>query len=343
VKRHLRAASLLALAVAVAACASGHPAAHPSIADLVSQPVAPGRSWLSTRLRSHPLAGRIWDVKRHVFADEGILISAVAGSDFVLLGEVHDNADHHVIQARLVRAVAAAGKRPSLAMEMLDTDTQAAVDRALTADPRSADGLAAAVQWDASGWPEFLTYRPVVSAALEAGMPVVAVNLSRSLARLAVREGKGALPEALRVRLERDEPLPEQVVKALREEMRTSHCNVLPETMLDPMALAQRARDAQMAERLSRSGAAGSLLITGNGHARLDRGVPAVLAPDVPGRRILSLGFLEVEEGRPAPGDYALDWGTAEGLPFDYVVFTPAAERPDPCEKLRQAHPPATR
>ena len=335
-----RPAALLAVALAAVGCASGRSAAHLSAAALVAEPIAPGRHWLSTRGRSHPLAGRIWDVKRQVFAEEGILASAVARSDFVFLGEVHDNADHHVIQARLVRAVAAAGKRPPLAMEMLDTDVQAAVDQALRADARDADALAAAVGWDGSGWPEFPYYRPVVTAALEAGMPVLAANLSRALAKVAVRQGKGALPEALRVRLERDEPLPEEVVKALREEMRISHCNVLPEPLLDPMALAQRARDAQMAERLSRSGKAGALLVTGNGHARLDRGVPAVLARDVPGRRLVSVGLLEVESGRPVPRDYVADWGSSGVLPFDYVVFTPAAERPDPCAKLRAAHAP---
>jgi uncharacterized iron-regulated protein len=118
--------------------------------------------------------------------------------------------------------------------------------------------------------------------------------------------------------------------------MRTSHCDALPEEMLDPMALAQRARDAQMAERLGTSGAAGALLVTGSGHARTDRGVPAVLGRDLPGRRLLSIAMLEAEPGRPSPKDYAADWGAT--LPFDYVIFTPGAEREDPCAKLRAAH-----
>jgi len=158
------------------------------------------------------------------------------------------------------------------------------------------------------------------------------------LAKAAVKQGKAGLPEALRTRLERDEPLPEAVVKELREEMRTSHCNVLPEPLLDPMALAQRARDAQMAERLSGAGSAGAILVTGNGHARTDRAVPSILSRDVPSRRIVSVGILEVEPGRPAPADYVADYGSAGGLPFDYVVFTPGAERPDPCAKLRETH-----
>jgi uncharacterized iron-regulated protein len=141
-------------------------------------------------------------------------------------------------------------------------------------------------------------------------------------------------------RLERDEPLPEATVKELREEMRSSHCNALPEPLLDPMALAQRARDAQMAERLSRAGTSGAVLVTGNGHARLDRGVPSILARDMPGRRIVSVGIFEVESGRPKPSDYVAEWGAIGAIPFDYVVFTPAAERPDPCAQLREAHMP---
>jgi len=333
----ISASLLLALATA---CASSRPPAHPPATELVAAPIAPGRPWLATRERAHPLAGRIWDVKRQVFAEEGILASAVAGSDFVILGEVHDNPDHHVVQARLVRTIGAIGKRPTLALEMLDLEDQAAVDGALAADPRSADGLGKAVKWDESGWPSFTLYRPILVAALGSGMPVLAANLPVPLVRGVVRQGKAALPEPVRVRLERDEPLPEVVVQELRDEMRSSHCNVLPEPMLDPMALAQRARDAQMAERLSHAGTAGAILITGNGHARTDRGVPAILARDVPTRRVVSVGLLEVEAGRPAPADYAADWGAAGVLPFDYVVFTPGAERPDPCEKLRAAHPP---
>ncbi|MFO0583780.1 MAG: ChaN family lipoprotein [Anaeromyxobacter sp.] len=338
--RPLTIAAALLFTSLAAACAGAHPAAHAPSAQLVAQPIAPGREWLSTRQRSHPLAGRIWDVKRQVFADEGFLASAVAGSDFVLLGEVHDNPDAHLLQARLVRAASAAGKKPALAMEMLDADVQPEVDRALATDPRSADAFAKAVKWDESGWPDFVMYRPILVAALDAGLPVKAANLPKPLAKAAVKQGKDGLPEAIRARLSRDEPLPEPVVKELREEMRTSHCNVLPEPLLDPMALAQRARDAQMALTLEATGAAGAILVTGNGHARNDRGVPAILAKDAPGRRIVSVGILEVESGRPQPKDYVADWGTAGGLPFDYVIFTPGAERPDPCAKLREMHAP---
>lgn len=330
----------LSLALLFAACAA--PATMSRAATdplLVNEPISPKRDWLSTRELTHPLAGRIWDVRHQIFAEEGILFSEIAGSDFVFLGEVHDNPDHHLLEARLVKAITATGKRPVFAMEMLDADQQPAVDRSLAVSPRDADALARAVEWDSSGWPPFSLYRPVVSAALDAGLRVVAADLPRKMAMKIVREGSAALPEEVRERLDRDEPLGEEVVKALRDEMRESHCGALPENLLDPMALAQRATNAEMAARIEGADSAGAVIVTGSGHARIDRGISAVVARDVPGRRIISVGMIEVQSGRPSPKDYAADWGSGAILPFDYVIFTPATNRADPCEKLRAAHP----
>src|SRR5512142_434268 len=144
--RHVAIASLLLLA---GACASRQPAA------LVAEPLSSARSWVSTVGRSHPLAGRIWDVRGGRFVDEAALDDALAAAPFVLLGETHDNPDHHLLQARLVRAVTAAGRRPALVFEMLKNDQQAQVDEAVARDPRDPDALARAVDWKHGGWPDF--------------------------------------------------------------------------------------------------------------------------------------------------------------------------------------------
>jgi hypothetical protein len=49
------------------------------------------------------------------------------------------------------------------------------------------------------------------------------------------------------------------------------------------------------------------------------------------------VAFLEVSPRDLDPAAYAEAYGTA-ALPFDWVVFTPAAERTDPCAGLREAH-----
>lgn len=322
----------LAILVSAAAAFACAPRADPR---LVAQPIS-SRRWVSALHRDHPLVGKIWDVGAGRFSDEASLSAAVAAADVVLLGETHDNVDHHLLQARLVRTVLASGRRPALAFEMLTADQQPTVDAALARSPRDPDALAKAVSWKKSGWPDFELYRPIFQAGLDAGVPVIAANLPRKLVREVVSKGAEALDAPLRARLARDEPLPPPLLESLRAEMRESHCGALPESLLDPLVLAQRARDAEMAARIEGAGARGAILVTGRGHARTDRGVPLYLRADAPGRKVVAVAFFEVELDAKEPQAYA-EPGESGPLPYDFAVFTPGEEREDPCEGLRHA------
>lgn len=330
---HLSAlARTLPLALALALAAACAPRFDPRLVDA---PVA-GRRWVSTRHVSHPLVGKIFEPSSGRYVDEAALSAAVAAGDFVLLGETHDNPDHHLLQARLVRAAMAAGRRPALAFEMLTADQQEAVDAALARAPKDPDALAKAVGWKTSRWPEFELYRPIFAAGLEAGTPIVAANLPSATVKQIVSKGADVLDEPTRARLAREEPLPPAVLEELREDMRESHCGLaLPERALDGLVLAQRARDAKMAERMLAAGEArGAVLITGTGHVRRDRGVPAVLSKDAPAKRIVAVALLEVTADRTEPAAYGQTFGKGP-LPFDFVVFTPGLEREDPCEGIQ--------
>jgi uncharacterized iron-regulated protein len=304
---------------------------------------ATSTAWLSPLLREHPLAGRIWDVQRGRWLEEGSLREELAQARFVLLGEKHDNADHHRLQAALVQAVTAHGRRPALAFEMLGVEQQAAVDSALASAPGNPDAIAQAVDWPHSSWPDWSFYRPIFAAGLERGLPIVAANLPRAQARTLVMKGVSALPVELVTQLGLDTPLPEEISRPMRLEMFHAHCGAMPEERMQPMVEAQRAKDAQMAERLHASDKGeGAILITGSGHARTDRGVPVHLARRAPGLVTRSVAFVEVVEGVATPQEYAEAFG-AGPIPFDYLWFTPAAQREDPCakhrESLRKDHP----
>jgi uncharacterized iron-regulated protein len=325
----MKARALALLALLAAACG------HRFDPRLVDVPIA-GRPWVSTENDRHPLVGKIWDARASRLVDEATLDGAVSSADYVFLGETHDNPDHHLLQARLVRAITASGKRPALGFEMLEIDQQPKVDASLAAAPKDPDALGKAVGWDESGWPEFRWYRPIFAAGLDAGLPIVATNLSRAQLREVRKKGREALPEDVRTRLAREEPVPERTLKALRAEMEESHCGSLPDAMVDPLVLAQRARNAEIASRLEAAGAdRGAVLITGSGHARTDRGVPAVVSRDLPARRLATVAFTEVRAGVTDPGAYQRDEGDAEPAPFDFLVFTPGQEREDPCVAFR--------
>ena len=121
----------------------------------------------------------------------------------------------------------------------------------------------------------------------------------------------------------------------MAHEIRDSHCGHAPEAMIEAMIAVQRARDAQMADSLVAADQQdGAVLIAGSLHGRKDRGVPAHLVRLVPHAKVVSVAFLEVQNGRLEPTAYASQRERRE-LPFDYVWFTPRVDNADPCEKFR--------
>src|SRR6266545_968981 len=203
-------------------------------------------AWESPVERGHPLVGRIWDVKAGTVISEETLLSRLGGSRFVILGERHDNPDHHALQAKLVRALIGAGRRPAVGFEMLSTDDAPALARYLARSPKDAAGLGDAVNWTRSGWPEWRFYQPIAQAALDGNLLIVATNLSRPATEAVRRNGLPGLGPALATQLRLGEPAPE-TRSAMALEIRESHCGQAPESMLDRMVDIQWARDARMA------------------------------------------------------------------------------------------------
>jgi len=285
--------------------------------------------------QDHPLTGRIWDVAASRLVTSETLMARLAASRFVLLGERHDHPEHHRLQASIVRGVAAAGRRPTVAFEMLDADQAAALAAYLQRSPRDATGLGDAVGWSRSGWPPWPLYQPIADAALAHGLPLAAVNLPAAAARAVARGNLDALPPTL-VRIHGlDRPAAPAVQTAMEAEMRDSHCGKLPDAVLPAMVTAQRARDATMANGMQ-AAHDGAILIAGAGHVRTDRGVPIYLAARAAGATIASVAFVEVHTGGTTAPDYAERFG-AERLPFDYVWFTRRADDVDHCARFERS------
>ena len=70
--------------------------------------------------RDHPLTNKILEVSSTKFVSYDKLISNASASRYVLLGEKHDNPDHHTYQARILKSLIEAELRPAVAMEMLN-------------------------------------------------------------------------------------------------------------------------------------------------------------------------------------------------------------------------------
>ena len=303
----------MGLALALGACAGGG-----------SQQALPGSE--------HPLAGQIYRLADGARVSEAALIADAAGADFVLIGERHDNPEHHRLQARLVAALEVQSQGPrAVAFEMIPASRQLALIEYLAAGGAPA-GLGEAIAWDEGGWPEWAWYQPIAEAALARDAQIVAADLGVAEKRAAFVQGAQAFRSAFVQRTGLGEPWPPPMMISLQDELRAAHCQQVPGRVVIGMMRVQRARDAMMADRLAvASGRGGGVLIAGNGHVRKDRGVPWYLARLRPGARSVSIGLLEVQDGVLEP---------ATGLPYDYVWFTPRVDDSDGCEahdaELRQ-------
>ena len=56
------------------------------------------KNWVSKELADHPLVGKIYAPHAKKFVTPKAYLQSLTWPRFVLLGEVHDNADHHILQ-----------------------------------------------------------------------------------------------------------------------------------------------------------------------------------------------------------------------------------------------------
>jgi uncharacterized iron-regulated protein len=300
-----------------------------------ASPRPPADIWVAQLDRDHALVGKIWDVRAQTFVEPSALAERLTKARFVLLGERHDNPDHHRLQARMLQMLVDAHRRPAVVLEMLEVEQQPAIDAYRARAGADAAGFGQALSWEKTSWPPFRDYEPIFSVAFASHLRVVAGNIARGSAHALAMQGMNALSAERVKALRLDQPFPPALEAPLLDELRTSHCGQLPETMLAPMALAQHARDAQMAEQVAAWGQEdGAVLIAGSGHVRRDRGVPYFLQLRQPGVSMLSVAMVEVQHGITEPAAYLVD--TATTPPFDFEWFTPRANDDDPCARFKQ-------
>jgi uncharacterized iron-regulated protein len=256
-------------------------------------------------------------------------------ADFLLLGERHDNLDHHLLQAEVLRSLIALGRRPAVGFEMFGLDDANAIANHLAFAPNDAAGLGRAVNWNKSGWPDWAMYQPIAEAALQARLQIVATNLPLATARKMSSDGLAALDPSVRRELSLDRPLSDAMFATMATDIRNSHCGYASEESVKAMVVVQRARDAQMAQSLIAAGDPdGAVLVAGVGHVRNDYGIPVYLTAKAAGKQVISIAFLEVDDQKPEPHNYALADPNGR-LPFDYVWFTPRVDDENACEKFK--------
>jgi uncharacterized iron-regulated protein len=256
-----------------------------------------------------PVGGRIRDLHTGESIVPQALVERLARAPRVVVGEQHDNRDHHTLQRWLLQVLADQRPQGSLLLEMLTPQQQPRVDavRQLPALPKDIPG---ALDWS-PGW-DWSLYGPMVEFALRQTYPVLSANLDSAEIQRIYRQAPAMSGTRSNAATVKDE---------LLGQIRESHCGLLPESQMPAMLAVQQQRDRRMAERLLEAPTP-ALLFAGAWHVRKDVGVPL---------HALDLG------GRDAPVVLMLaeEGSDVEPAMADYVWYTPATPPRDYCAQMR--------
>jgi uncharacterized iron-regulated protein len=280
----------------------------------------------------HPLAEKVWDVKAQRFVDKAQLLADAVQSDYLLLGETHDNDLHHRYEAWILDGLAMKKRSAAVSFEMITREQMAPL---AAKQPSSTDALIALLNKSKTNWGYERYYRPVFDSVLGAAYSVYPASLGRKALMGIARGGDQHIPADIQALL-RGAPFTSEQEASLREEIKQSHCGMLDDRMAVAMVLTQRVKDAVMAESLiQRKAVETRVLVAGSGHGRKDRGVPLYLRAQAADAKVLSIAWIEVVSDMGKVADYAQAWGSTS-LPYDYVWFTARVDRPDPCESFKR-------
>ena len=236
----------------------------------------------------------------------------MAGYRVVCFGEQHDSPQHHYAQQRAIEELAARGggtRRQGVGLEMFQKPYQPALSGFVQGRLDEAELLARS-EWSERWGFDFALYRPLLEAAKNRQLDVLALNAPRELTRKISREGLAALDATERA----DVPeldLENASHRAYFDDAMSGHPMPANGPKVENMYAVQVVWDETMADTAARwltSAGPDSrlLIIAGSGHCHRSA-IPARLARriDVP---VLSLsGVLESELGERDEHDQ-YDW-----------------------------------
>lgn len=251
----------------------------------------------------------------------------------ILLGERHDSAEHHRWQLQVLAALHA--QRPELAigLEMFPRRVQPVLDRWVAGELQEAEFLRLS-DWQRVWGFDPALYLPILHFARLNRIPLLALNVERSLVRAVAAGGWETVPVDQREGLSRPAPAPERQLARLRE-IHAAHPpapgapSAVPEAVrfrrfVEAQLVWDRAMAEGIADRLRSRPGALVVALMGSEHARRDQGV---------GQQLLAMGqpppyVMMPIDREPGP---ACPSAGADGAHAWFVIPAtgrPVAERP---------------
>ena len=267
---------LIGTGVAVAALAT-RPGPPPQNEALCRE----GGQWLAVGA-SPPQPSTIRDV-----------VAQAVRQDVVLLGEQHDNEDHHRWQLQMLSALHAQRPQMVIGFEMFPRRVQPVLDE-WVAGRLTVQQFLRKVEWDQTWTYPAQLYLPLFEFARLNGIPMRALNVDKQFTRTVAEKGWAGVPEGAREGIGRPVPASPEYVAFLRGVYQThvdqsigrSHGKGTASdagfrNFVDSQLTWDRAMAEALAREVGQDGRSESTLVVGimgSGHIRFGHGVPHQLS-----------------------------------------------------------------
>ena len=210
--------------------------------------------------------GQIYDLHSGKIISSSELLADLATARHLIIGEKHDNAEHHQIELWLIQNLLIQRPQGSVLLEMLTSEQQPRVNQVkcwLKDNPVVRDSrVQELLNWQ-KGW-SWEMYGDIVMQLLRGPYPLLNANIGRE--QMLALYKKNEFPKGKKSTA----PV---VQEALRETIIAMHEGNLESQQLTSMLSIQQQRDRYMARQLL-SAPVPSLLIAGGYHASKSMGVP---------------------------------------------------------------------
>lgn len=221
--------------------------------------------------------GQIVDLReRSVTSLEGFL-KATDRSRFVFLGEQHATAAHQLLEAQVIRGLAARGRKVIVGVEMYQRPTQDVLDD-WSAGRLGEEEFLTKSEWKTQWGFPFAFYRPVFEAVRDLKLPILGLNIPRAWVHATATGGFEALPTSAKLQLPADLFLGNKEHRQIFDAMMGGHS--MAGTSMDRMYSALVLWDESMAdtalkylERVPTTRQTVFVVIAGAGHVMYGQGI----------------------------------------------------------------------
>lgn len=172
--------------------------------NLSALALAMGVAWTPVELPSPqgvpsvpPAPAGVYDASGAVRTWDAALADLAAGR-LVAVGESHDDAAHHRLQAEVLSALAARSPNLAVAFEMVGYEDQAVLDAYMSGATPEAEFAA---WWKANWGFDFSLYKPIFDAARSAGVRAYGLNAPRDVIKSVGKNGLAGITPAERARI----------------------------------------------------------------------------------------------------------------------------------------------